>query len=102
MRSFTHYDAIECSPVEASEARLQRQIDRAIGQALINPDYRGRLLAEPVIALNGMGCTPKQHLDLRGIRASSLREFANKARAVFWPTVSADWIAQRPSMAAVG
>lgn len=102
MGPFSLYDSFERNPVEASEARLRRQIDRAVGRALVDREYLARLLAEPALALDGLGCTPKQYLDLRGIRATSLQQFAAQARALFWPSVSVVWIAHRPAMAAVG
>lgn len=100
MRAFLPYDSLEASSIEASEARLQDRINGAIGRAMVDREYLARLLAEPALALDGLGCTPKQYLDLRGIRAVTLQQFSAQAQALFWPSVSTAWVAQRPAMAA--
>lgn len=101
MRAFLPYDSLEVSSIEASEARLRDRINGAIGRAMIDREYLTRLLAEPALALDGLGCSPKQYLDLRGIRAATLQQFSAQAHALFWPSVSTAWVTQRPAMAAV-
>jgi hypothetical protein len=68
------------------ERDLRRQLDLAVARAVVDPDYADRLLADPTLVLDGGGCTPQQHLQLREIRASSVRDFARQAVSLFWPT----------------
>jgi hypothetical protein len=68
------------------EHELRRRLDRAIGRAIVDPPYAASLLANPTLALDGGGCSPQQHLELRQISASSIRDFARQAARLFWPT----------------
>jgi hypothetical protein len=68
------------------EHDLRRRLDRAIGRAIVDPRYAASLLANPTLALDGGGCSPQQHLELRQISASSIRDFARQAAMLFWPT----------------
>jgi hypothetical protein len=68
------------------EHDLRRRLDRAIGRAIIDPPYAASLLANPTLALDGGGCSPQQHLQLRQISASTIRDFARQAAMLFWPT----------------
>jgi hypothetical protein len=68
----------------ASEKVLRRQIDRSVSRALVDEEYARILLANPTVVLEEHGCPPQQYRTLRGIRASSLIEFARQAHALFW------------------
>ena len=68
------------------EAEIRRLIDRSIGRAIVDPRYASTLLADPTVALAGEGASPQQQLDLRGIRAQSVADFARQAEALFWPS----------------
>ncbi len=67
------------------EGELRRLIDRAMGRAACDRGFEAALLADPTLALGGFGCTPQQYLDLRSIRARTLKEFSQQATALFWP-----------------
>jgi hypothetical protein len=66
-----------------SEHELRRQIDRSLSRALFDHAFAEQLLTDPAGVL-GDGCTPQQQLSLLNIRATSLREFARQAKALFW------------------
>jgi hypothetical protein len=70
------------------DLELRRQIDRCISRALFDRDYASRLLADPTTILDQVECPPQDYLSLRSISASSLNEFAQQARALFWPNSS--------------
>jgi hypothetical protein len=72
---------------ENNELALRRQIDHAIGRALVDPDYAATLLAQPGVALDTPGCLSHQFRALQNIRVSSLRDFAREVRELFWPSV---------------
>ena len=80
------------SPIERGaarplgEAEVRRRIDRAIARAIVDREFAEQLLADPTLALDGAGCTPQQRLELRGISAGSIREFAAQAETRFWPS----------------
>lgn len=76
------------TPRALDEAVLRRAVDRAVGRALIEPTYRARLLAEPTIVVEGVGCSPRQYLALRGIEAGSIEHFARQAASLFWPSAA--------------
>jgi hypothetical protein len=68
------------------EPDVRRHIDLAVGRALVEPRFAARLLADPTVALDDTGCSPQQHLQLRGIRAATVKDFAHQAQALFWPS----------------
>ena len=74
------------APSARSETEVRRQIDLAIGRAVVDPEFAALLLADPTVALGGTGCSPQQHLELRGIRAATVGDFARQAEALFWPS----------------
>jgi hypothetical protein len=76
--------AVVASAETRGEAALRQCLDRAIGQALVDPAYAERLLADPTLALAGVGCTPRQWLTLRRLRSASLRDFAQQVLQRFW------------------
>jgi hypothetical protein len=78
--------ATSCS--QTFEPELRRLLDRAIGRALTDAEYAAVLIARPTEALSSQGY-PMRCLELEGIHASSLRDFARQAREVFWPSKSA-------------
>jgi hypothetical protein len=67
-----------------SELELRHQIDRCLARALFDGDYAGRLLADPTTILDEIECPAQEYLSLRSISATSLHEFAQQARALFW------------------
>jgi hypothetical protein len=71
----------------AGDHALRRRIDSSLSRALCDREYEKLLLADPTIVLGHHGCTPQQFLELRGIHARDIREFASQAEALFWPTV---------------
>jgi hypothetical protein len=73
-------------PMALAETELRRRIDLALGRALVDPGFAKTLLADPLVALSGAGCSPQLQIELRGISATSLGEFANKAQEIFWPS----------------
>jgi len=81
----------------ARERDLRRMIDQSVSRALFDAAYASQLLADPTLALGECGCTPQQRRDLRAIRARSVREFAEQARARFWiAPVDAECAHERP------
>jgi hypothetical protein len=66
---------------------LRRRIDSSVSRAIADQHYQKLLLSDPTIVLGHHGCSPQQFLELRGIRAHDIREFASQAEALFWPTV---------------
>src|SRR5689334_24652582 len=68
-----------------SEKQLRHQIDRSLSRPLFDTEFASPLLADTTVILDDdHGCTPQQRRDLITIRASSLLEFAQQARALFW------------------
>jgi hypothetical protein len=80
----TRYSA---RPPGADEHALRQRIDSSLSRALFDRDYEKLLLADPTIVLDHHGCSPQQFLELRGIHAHDIREFASQAEALFWPAV---------------
>jgi hypothetical protein len=72
-------------PTQAQDRALRRRIDSSLSRALFDREYERLLLADPTILLGQDGCTPQQFLDLRGIHAHDIREFACQAESLFWP-----------------
>jgi predicted deacylase len=72
-------------PPGAEERALRQRIDSSLSRALFDREYEKLLLADPTIVLDHHGCTPQQFLELRGIHAHDIREFASQAEALFWP-----------------
>ena len=72
-------------PPGADERTLRHCIDMSLSRALFDGSYARLLLADPTIVLGRRGCTPQQFLELRGIQAHDIREFASQAEALFWP-----------------
>jgi hypothetical protein len=66
------------------EKDLRRQIDKCVSQALVDADYAKALLSDPTTVLGDRDCPPQQYLSLRSINASTLLEFAQQARELFW------------------
>src|SRR5712692_3376502 len=79
--------ATSCSQI--FEPELRRLLDRAIGRALTDAEYAAVLIARPTEALRIQEYPARQCVELEGIRASSLHDFARQAREVFWPSKSA-------------
>jgi hypothetical protein len=74
---------------EANERELRGQIDRSVSRALFDAEFAQLLLSDPARAVNG--CTPRQHRQLRKIRAHDLVDFARQAQALFWLSPSAGY-----------
>jgi hypothetical protein len=87
-------------PFKTGESSLRQRIDASLSRALLDRDYEKLLLADPTIVLGHHGCTPQQFLELRGIHAHDIREFASRAEALFWPTDGPARVAQTPLVAA--
>jgi hypothetical protein len=66
------------------EKDLRRQIDKCVSEALFDADYARTLLSDPTTVLGDRDCPPQQYLSLRSINASTLLEFAQQARDLFW------------------
>lgn len=71
----------------AVDRLLRPQLDRAISRALVDPPFAQRLLANPVLAVADSGCSPQHQLELRQVRARTLRELASRLESLFWPPV---------------
>jgi hypothetical protein len=85
------------------EKDLRYQIDRSVSRAMFDGDYARLLLADPTVVLEDYGCTPQQLKSLCSISASSLFDFAQQARALFWadePTYQTDHQEDLPLAAA--
>ena len=67
------------------ESDLRQRINSSLSRALLDREYEKLLLADPTIVLGQHGCTPQQFLELRGINAHDIQEFASQAEALFWP-----------------
>ena len=76
-------------PPRADDHALRQRIDSSLSRALFDREYAKLLLADPTIVLDHHGCTPQQYLELRGIHAHDIREFASQAEALFWPAADA-------------
>jgi hypothetical protein len=87
-------------PTQAQDRALRQRIDSSLSRALFDRDYERLLLADPTIVLGQHGCTPQQYLQLRGIRARDIHEFACQAEALFWPTSEASARNTRPLLVA--
>jgi hypothetical protein len=72
-------------PSQTQDHALRQRIDSSLSRALCDREYEKLLLADPTIVLGQHGCTPQQFLELRGIHAHDIREFACQAVALFWP-----------------
>jgi hypothetical protein len=66
------------------EKDLRHQIDKCVSQALVDREYAKTLLSDPTTVLGDRDCPPQQYLSLRSINASTLVEFAQQARELFW------------------
>jgi hypothetical protein len=75
-------------PFGCADRSLRRQLDRAIGRALVDGNFAAALLAQPTVALGTHECPSPQYSELRSIHASSLHDFARQAWQVFWPISS--------------
>jgi hypothetical protein len=87
-------------PSRADEHALRRCIDVSVSRALFDSKYEQQLLADPTIVLGQQGCTPQQFLELRGIHAHDIKEFACQAVALFWPSADGPARESRPAVAA--
>ncbi|HYY87878.1 MAG TPA: hypothetical protein VFA49_03715 [Chloroflexota bacterium] len=85
---------------ETGERNLRRRIDTSVSRALFDREYAELLLADPTILLDDQGCTPQQYLELRGIRAQDIKDFASQAEALFWPSAAPRVSETRPALAA--
>lgn len=65
---------------------LQRQLDLAVGRAMIDQAYAKRLLADPSVALGEADCAPAQRRTLSKITSSTLPELAEALVSQFWGT----------------
>jgi hypothetical protein len=73
------------APTRATgEQHLRRQIDLAVSRALVDAAYADVLLADPTRVLQDQGCSPQHYRKLRGIRATSLVDFACRVQELFW------------------
>jgi hypothetical protein len=87
-------------PSAASEYELRKQIDRSLSRALFDNEFASSLLADPTVVLDDQGCTPQQRRDLRTIRATSVLEFAQQARVLFWPSPDERYTHEEVALAA--
>lgn len=67
-----------------AERDLRKQIDMSVSRALVDDNYARRLLIDPTVAIEDVGCSPQQFKSLRSIKATDLVDFARQARALFW------------------
>lgn len=74
---------VESIPARREED-LRKRLDRSVGRALIDKEYAYRLLLDPTIALEDRGCSPQHYVQLRSIRATTVRDFAAQVQVLFW------------------
>ena len=96
---------MRCDPLTPSlsatgERDLRRRIDTSVSRALFDREYAKLLLADPTILLDDQGCVPQQFLELRGIRALDIKDFACQAEALFWPSAEPRPLEAQPVLAA--
>jgi hypothetical protein len=82
------------------ERDLRRQINLSLARALFDREYAEQLLADPTVVLDEHGCTPQQYLELRGIHAHNITDFACQAEALFWPAAEPPGRCARPALVA--
>jgi hypothetical protein len=78
----------QSSLTRLTEHQLRKEIDRSVSRALFDGEYARHLLADPSVILGDHGFTPQQQVELRGIRATTVVDFARQAEALFWPRPS--------------
>jgi hypothetical protein len=95
-----HFDPKTPTPSATGERDLRRRIDSSVSRALFDREYAELLLADPTILLDDRGCTPQQFLELRGIRARDIKDFACQAEALFWLSAEPRLVPAAPVLAA--
>ena len=60
-----------------------RNLNRLIGTAVIDGEFRAQLLADPTSAVQGFGLSAKEHYLIVNTQASDLAEFAQKVEAAW-------------------
>lgn len=81
------FDRSRLPPAQDGEAELRRQVDRAIGRALVDRTYAARLLDDPTKMLGRVRDAVEYSTDVGGIGACSLQDLAAQLHALFWPTL---------------
>jgi hypothetical protein len=66
-----------------ADMELRDEINASLARAVTDRAYEKLLLADPTIILSETGTTPQQYLQLRGIRAADLQDFALQALELF-------------------
>lgn len=67
------------------EAATRRQVDLAVGWALIDRSQEALLVEDPRRVFDGNRCALKHYLEVGAIQADSLQDLAGKLHALFWP-----------------
>ena len=71
-------------PELARRASTRRQIDRAIGRALVDDGFAARLLARPALAVDADVCGRPCAVTGVALRAEDLADFARQMIKRFW------------------
>jgi hypothetical protein len=84
-------DTYQTSPKPLIRDReLRHQIDDCVTRALFDDTFASALLSDPTTVLGQSDCASQDYLSLRSITASTLRDFAAQAHALFWGS-GASW-----------
>jgi hypothetical protein len=85
-------------PSWPQERRIRRQIDRAVGRALVDDGFAARLLAEPALAVDADVCGQAHCRDGCCCRAEDLADFARQMITRFWGPAQGAVPAPQPTM----
>ena len=58
-------------------------LNRLIGTAVVDKDFRNKLLGDPGLSVMDFGLTPEELLAVTSVRASDIADFAQKLEAVW-------------------
>ena len=84
-------------PSWPEERRIRREIDRAVGRALVDRSFAARLLAAPVLAVQDEVCGPAQYPAVCALSAEDLADFARQMLEQFWGPAQGAGPAPQPS-----
>jgi hypothetical protein len=85
------------TPSWPEERRIRREIDRAVGRALVDHSFAARLLTEPALAMHAEVCGHAQYPAVCSLWAQDLADFARQMLAQFWGPAQGSIPAPQPS-----
>ena len=68
---------------------MRRQLDLAIGRAMIDEAYARQLLTDPLLAVSEVDCTPAQRRSLSTLSSPSIPDLAAAFVCHFWGVAAA-------------